>query len=106
MDTDLLRAFREVARRGSFTAAAEALQYTQSAVSRQVATLEAAAGRQLFERRHDGARLTPAGSRLLARATTVLAELDAARRELEANAATQFCSKSVHALMSVIDQAA
>jgi len=32
--------------------------------------------------------------------------VDAARRELEANADTQFCSKSVHALMSVIDQAA
>src|SRR5215211_3602197 len=78
-----LRVLREVAATGSFSAAAVALGYTQSAVSRQVAALEAAAGRQLFERRHDGARLTPAGGRLLARAATVLAELDAARRELD-----------------------
>jgi HD-GYP domain-containing protein (c-di-GMP phosphodiesterase class II) len=32
--------------------------------------------------------------------------IDRARRELETNADAQFCSKSVHALMSVIDQAA
>jgi DNA-binding transcriptional LysR family regulator len=78
-----LRVLREVAEAGSFSAAALRLGYTQSAVSRQVATLEAAAGRPLFERRRDGVRLTPAGGRLLARATTVLAEIDAARRELE-----------------------
>lgn len=78
-----LRVLREVAATGSFSAAAGALGYTQSAVSRQAGALEAAAGRRLFERRHDGARLTPAGARLLARATTILAELDAARRELE-----------------------
>jgi DNA-binding transcriptional LysR family regulator len=78
-----LRVLREVADRGSFTAAARGLGYTQSAVSRQVAALEDAAGRRLFERRRDGTRLTPAGGRLLARATTALAELDAARRELD-----------------------
>jgi DNA-binding transcriptional LysR family regulator len=78
-----LRVLREVAEMGSFSAAARGLGYTQSAVSRQVAGLEAAAGRRLFERRRDGVRLTPAGSRLLVRATTVLAELDAARRELD-----------------------
>ncbi len=78
-----LRVLREVAEVGSFSAAARGLGYTQSAVSRQVAALEAAAGRRLFERRRDGVRLTAEGSRLLARATTVLAELDAARRELD-----------------------
>jgi molybdate transport repressor ModE-like protein len=77
-----LRVLREVAERGSLTAAARSLGYTQSAVSRQVAALEAAAGRGLVERRRDGAVLTPAGARLLARAVRVLAELDAARREL------------------------
>ena len=40
MDMSLLSAFREVAGRGSITAAAEALGYTQSAVSRQIAALE------------------------------------------------------------------
>jgi molybdate transport repressor ModE-like protein len=77
-----LRVLREVAERGSFSAAARALGYTQSAVSRQVAALEAAAGRPLFERARGGARPTPAGRRLLARARTVLDELEAARREL------------------------
>src|SRR5687767_8801872 len=82
-----LRVLGAVTEAGSFSAAAAALGYTQSAVSRQVAALEAAAGRRLFERRHDGVRLTPAGGRLLARAGAMLAELDAARRELDGLAA-------------------
>jgi molybdate transport repressor ModE-like protein len=77
-----LRVLREVAQSGSFSAAARSLDYTQSAVSRQVAALEAVAGRPLFERRRDGAALTPAGARLLARAVRVLDELDAAAREV------------------------
>src|SRR5690349_16827822 len=77
-----LRVLREVAERGSFTAAARALGYTQSAVSRQMATLESAAGTQLVERRRGGVVLTSAGRRLLAHATVVLAELDAAAAEL------------------------
>jgi DNA-binding transcriptional LysR family regulator len=85
MPTDLsptgLRVLREVAQAGSFTAAAQALGYTQSAISRQAAALEAVAGRALFERRRDGVALTPAGARLLARAVRVLDELDAALRD-------------------------
>jgi molybdate transport repressor ModE-like protein len=77
-----LRVLVEVAQSGSFTAAARTLGYTQSAVSRQVAALEAVAGRTLFERRRDGVVLTPAGARLLRRATHVLDELDAAVREV------------------------
>jgi DNA-binding transcriptional LysR family regulator len=76
-----LRVLREVAQAGSFSAAALALGYTQSAVSRQVAALEAVAGRPLFERGRRGALLTPAGARLLPRAIRVLDELDAALRE-------------------------
>ena len=76
-----LRVLREVAQSGSFSAAARVLGYTQSAVSRQVAALEAVAGRALFERRRDGVVLTPAGVRLLARAARVLDELDAALRD-------------------------
>jgi DNA-binding transcriptional LysR family regulator len=78
-----LRVLREVASRGSFTAAAGALGYTQSAVSRQIASLESAAGTPLFERRARGVRLTDAGDALLRHAATVLDEIDAARRELE-----------------------
>ncbi|MDA0166747.1 LysR family transcriptional regulator [Solirubrobacter ginsenosidimutans] len=76
-----LRVLREVAQAGSFSAAAHSLGYTQSAVSRQVAALEAVAGRRLFDRSRLGVVLTPAGSRLLPRAIRVLDELDAAVRE-------------------------
>ena len=78
-----MRVLREVAARGSFTGAAESLGYTQSAVSRQVAALEAAAGTQLFDRGARGARLTDAGTALLRHATTVLDEVEQARRELQ-----------------------
>jgi DNA-binding transcriptional LysR family regulator len=77
-----LRIMREIAQAGSFSAAAEALGYTQSAVSRQVAALETAIGRRLFDRGRDGVALTPAGARLLATAIRVLDELDATLREL------------------------
>jgi DNA-binding transcriptional LysR family regulator len=77
-----LRVLREVAARGSFTAAAGALGYTQSAVSRQVAAMEAAAGAPLFRRASRGVRLTEAGRILLRHAGGVLDQLDAAQREL------------------------
>jgi DNA-binding transcriptional LysR family regulator len=87
MGTDLsptgLRVLREVAQTGSFSAAALSLGYTQSAVSRQVAALEAAAGHRLFDRTRRGVTLTPAGARLLPSATRILDELDAVRRELD-----------------------
>jgi DNA-binding transcriptional LysR family regulator len=76
-----LRVLREVAQSGSFSSAARALGYTQSAVSRQVAALEAVAGRRLFDRGRDGVTLTASGARLLPRAVRVLDELDAAVRE-------------------------
>ncbi|HEY3465286.1 MAG TPA: LysR family transcriptional regulator [Amycolatopsis sp.] len=77
-----LRVFREVAERGTLTAAATALGYTQSAVSRQIAALERAAGTTLLERRHDGVRLTSAGRIVVRRAAVVLDQLDATAREL------------------------
>jgi DNA-binding transcriptional LysR family regulator len=77
-----LRVFREVAERGTLTAAAAALGYTQSAVSRQMATLERAAGTELLERRPDGVRLTAAGQVVLRHAAAVLERVDATAREL------------------------
>ncbi|MFJ8964686.1 LysR family transcriptional regulator [Lentzea sp. NPDC102401] len=77
-----LRVFREVAERGSLTAAATALGYTQSAVSRQIAALERSAGVPLLERRHDGVRLTAAGRLVLRRAAVVVDQVDAGAREL------------------------
>jgi DNA-binding transcriptional LysR family regulator len=77
-----LRVFREVAERGTFTAAASALGYTQSAVSRQIAGLERIAGNQLLERRREGVALTAAGQVVLRNAAAVLDQLDATSREL------------------------
>jgi DNA-binding transcriptional LysR family regulator len=77
------RVIREIARQGSFTGAADRLGYTQSAVSRQVALLEQAAGQSLFERHARGVRSTEAGRVLLRHGEAVLAELDAAHDELE-----------------------
>ena len=77
-----LRVFREVAERGTLTSAAAALGYTQSAVSRQIASLERAARMPLLERRHDGVRLTAAGHVVLRHAATVLDQIDATAREL------------------------
>ena len=83
-----LRVLREVAQAGSFSAAAAALGYTQSAVSRQVAALESATGRELFHRGRHGVTLTAAGVRLLASAVRVLDELDGALRALGGEPAT------------------
>lgn len=80
--TSLLRVFVEVAARGSFTAAAPALGYTQSAISRQISTLEDEAGTALFDRLPRGVQLTEPGRRLLTHAQAVLDRLDAARQEL------------------------
>lgn len=79
-----LRVFREVARLGSLSAAAESLAYTQPAVSQQMAALERRAGMPLLERTTRGVRLTDAGEALLRRAETILAEQTLAERELEA----------------------
>ncbi|MCK2216795.1 LysR family transcriptional regulator [Actinomadura sp. ATCC 31491] len=83
-DTAALRLFDEVASSGSFTAAAELLGYTQSAVSRRVAALERAAGGPLFERLARGVRLTPAGAALHRHAVAVLDRLERAGEELAA----------------------
>lgn len=77
-----LRVFREVAERGTFTAAATALGYTQSAVSRQIASIERAAQAPLLERRREGVRLTPAGQVVLRNAARILDQLETTAREL------------------------
>jgi DNA-binding transcriptional LysR family regulator len=77
-----LRVFREVAERRTFTSAATALGYTQSAVSRQIASLERAAGAPLLERRREGVVLTPTGHVVLRNAAAVLDQIDATAREL------------------------
>src|SRR5262249_20362745 len=79
-----LRVLREVATQGSFSAAADALAYTQSAVSQQIATLEKEAGATLVERNARGVRLTDAGRALVSHTEAILARLADAESELEA----------------------
>ncbi len=56
-----LRAFEVAARYCSFTQAGSELNLSQSAISRQIKRLEHDLGRLLFERHHEGLRLTPTG---------------------------------------------
>src|ERR687886_1937566 len=84
LDVRRMRVLREVAAQGSFSAAAEALSYTQSAVSQQIAALERGAGTRLVERSARGVRLTDAGRALVEHADAILARLADAEAELEA----------------------
>src|SRR5687767_8229737 len=84
LDVRRLRVLREVAARGSFSAAADALHFTQSAVSQQIAALEREAAMTLVERSARGVRLTHAGEILIRHTDVILARLADAEAELEA----------------------
>ncbi len=84
LDTRRLRVLCEVARHGSFSAAAATLGYTQPAVSRQIATLEAEVGAVLVRRAPQGAVLTDAGRLLVDRGEAILARLRDVEFELQA----------------------
>ena len=77
-----MRLLRELSARGTVTAVAEALSYTPSAVSQQLAALERDAGVPLLERVGRGVQLTDAGRRLVIHADAVLARLEAAEADL------------------------
>src|ERR687883_1422627 len=84
LDVRRLRVLRAVAQQGSFSAAAEALSFTQSGVSQQIAALEREAGALLVQRNARGVRLTEAGEALVRHAEAILARLAEAEAELEA----------------------
>ncbi len=84
LDVRRLRLLRELSARGTVTAVAEALAYTPSAVSQQLATLEREAGVRLVERHGRRLRLTDAGRVLVEHADVVIARLDLAEAELAA----------------------
>jgi DNA-binding transcriptional LysR family regulator len=84
LNVQRLRVLREVLAQGSFSEAASALNYTQSAVSQAIATLESEAGVSLLERDRRGVRPTTAGERLNEHAGRILTQLDAAEAELGA----------------------
>jgi len=84
LDVRRMRILREVAVRGSFSAAAEALSFTQSAVSQQIAALERETGTTLVQRNARGVRLTEAGEALVRHTDAILVRLAEAEAELEA----------------------
>jgi DNA-binding transcriptional LysR family regulator len=82
LDVRRMKVLREVVASGSFSAAADALHLSQSAVSQQVAALEREVGLQLLERTSDGPKLTAAGERLMEHTDAVITRLSEAEREL------------------------
>src|SRR3954454_20464110 len=87
LDPRRLLTFREVARQGSFSKAADALALTQPAVSQQVGALEKELGATLLTRGRGGTTVTPAGARLLAHAEAVAARLELPDVQMEEMAA-------------------
>jgi DNA-binding transcriptional LysR family regulator len=85
LDVTRLRILVAVARHGSVTAAARALNYAQPSVSHHLARLEAETGATLTRRSGRGIQLTDAGRLLAGRAEEILGRLDAAERELAAH---------------------
>jgi DNA-binding transcriptional LysR family regulator len=82
-----LNVFREVINLGSFSNAADALSYSQSAVSQAIATLESEAGVALVERSRGGVRPTVAGAALAGHVGGILAQMETAESEIAAIAA-------------------
>ncbi|GAB2648957.1 LysR substrate-binding domain-containing protein [Prescottella soli] len=85
LDVRKLRLLRELAHRGTIAAVAEALSYTPSAVSQQLAALEREAGRTLLTRTGRRVALTPAGAVLVEHAEAILADLERAEAALAAS---------------------
>jgi molybdate transport repressor ModE-like protein len=84
LDVKRLKILREVSQRGSFSAAADALFLSQSAVSQQIATLEREVGMNLLDRTREGPKLTDGGRVLVGHAEAAIARLEEAERELAA----------------------
>jgi DNA-binding transcriptional LysR family regulator len=87
LNSNRLNVFREVVDRGSFSGAADALSYSQSAVSQAIATLEGELGVALIERNRGGVRPTAAGAALAGHVGGILAHIETAEVEIAAIAA-------------------
>ena len=82
LDLRRLRLLRELSERGMIAAVADALQFTPSAVSQQLALLEREAGLPLLERAGRGVRLTDAGQVVFARGQQLLADAQRLQQEV------------------------
>ncbi|ANB56866.1 bacterial regulatory helix-turn-helix, lysR family protein [Anoxybacillus sp. B7M1] len=83
MELRQLKYFVEVAKREHVSETAEVLHVAQSAISRQIANLEAELGVQLFERDGRNVRLTPVGRYFLPHAETVLRAVEHAKQQID-----------------------
>src|SRR4051794_15903644 len=86
LDLRRLRLLRELSARGTLGAVAEALAYSPSAVSQQLAQLEREAGVPLLERAGRNVRLTAAAQMLVGHTDALLARIEEAEAELAAAA--------------------
>ena len=102
MDARRLLTFREVARRRSFSRAAETLSLTQSAVSQQVAALERQLGTRLLDRGPGGLRLTSSGEELLEHASAIADRLALADTQLAERVAAERRELRLGAFPSVL----
>jgi DNA-binding transcriptional LysR family regulator len=84
LNTGRLQVLSEVVKRGSFSAAADALSYTQSAVSQAIARLESEVGATLVVRDRRGVRPTAAGATLVEHADAIFAQIEAAENDVAA----------------------
>lgn len=82
MDTDRIRTFLEIVRSGSFAAAADRLNVTQTTVSARIRSLEDELGKRLFVRNRNGARTTASGDEFLPYAESFLQVWERARRQV------------------------
>ncbi len=83
IDMQRLRVLSEVARHGSFSKAAQALLFTPSAVSQQIAALERTLGTPVVDRSTRGVVLTESGRLLVEAAEAISAELLHTRAQIE-----------------------
>lgn len=101
LDVRRLRLLRELERRGSIAAVADALAFTPSAISQQLAQLEREAGVDLVERVGRGSRLTPAARTVLEPIEDLLATLDTVETVLSRAAETPAAVIRIAAFQSV-----
>src|SRR5260221_1989663 len=98
LNASRLKVLQEVVARGSFSDAADALSYSQSAVSQAIATLEGELGAPLIERDRRGVRPTAAGAVLAGHAEGILTRMDDAEAEVAAIARGRRCPVRVCSL--------
>src|SRR5215210_6427098 len=102
LDLRRLRLLRELSERGTIAAVADALQFTPSAVSQQLAALEREAGVRLLERTGRGVRLTDPALVLVEHADSLLERAAVAEADLAAAAGTVAGRGRIAAFQSVM----